>query len=258
MPCGFPDPRVGADRLSRRWQDDAAQPAAEGSGARRHGGHHQRIRRRRDRPSAGRAVVGRRHPAFRRLPVLHGARRTRRHAGRPCRPAADRPHRAAEARRHRDHRPRRSGAGAAVDHGASGACAGLPARRRRHAGRRGQRRRDARRPCRGGEAGRRRRPHRHHQDRSGRAMRMSSSRCARGCAASIRARNARCGGRQDSGMPHCSNAGSTIRRPRPPTCAAGWAKRRAHAHDAAWRSSPRRARSRTSPRCARDSHFADA
>ena len=100
----FPDPGLGADRLSRRRQDDAAQPAAQGPGARRHRRHHQRVRRCRDRPSAGRAVVRRRHPAFRRLPLLHGARRTRRHAGRSGRPAADRPHRAAEARRHRDHR----------------------------------------------------------------------------------------------------------------------------------------------------------
>ena len=64
-------------------------------GARRHGGHHQRVRRCRDRPSAGRAVVRRHHPALRRVPVLHGARRTGRHAGRPGRPAADRPYRPA-------------------------------------------------------------------------------------------------------------------------------------------------------------------
>ena len=56
--------------------------------------------------------------------------------------------------------------------------AGLPARRRRHAGRRGPCRRDARRACRGGEAGRRRRPHRDHQDRSGRRCRAIWPRCA--------------------------------------------------------------------------------
>ena len=44
----------------------------------------------------------------------------------------------------------------------------LPARRRRHGGRRGQRRRDARRAYRGGEAGRGRRPHRADQDRPAR------------------------------------------------------------------------------------------
>ena len=48
-------------------------------------------------------------------------------------------------RRAGDHRPRRSGAGAADHHGASLSGDALPARRRRHRGRRGQRRRDARR-----------------------------------------------------------------------------------------------------------------
>ena len=97
-------PRLGVDRLSRRGKDDAAQPTAQGSRARRHGGHHQRTGRRRDRPSAGRAVVRRGDPALRRLPVLHGARRACRHAGRPGRPPADRPHRQAQPRGHRDHR----------------------------------------------------------------------------------------------------------------------------------------------------------
>ena len=220
------DTGLGADRFSRRRQDDAAQPAAQGPGARRHGRHHQRVRRRRDRPSAGREFVRRRHPACRRLPLLHRARRSRRHARRSGRPAADRPHRRAEAGDHRDDRPCRSGAGAAVDHGPSGAGAGLSARRRHRAGRCGERRGDARRPCRGGEAGRGRRPHRARQDRSRRPIRQPL--------AALRERlqehqpvgaDHRRAGRRKPAMLRCSNAGSTIPRPRPPTSGAGSARR---------------------------------
>ena len=209
---GFSDPGLGADRLSRRRQDDAAQPAAEGSGARRHGRHHQRVRRRGDRPSAGRAILRRRHPAVRRLPVLHGARRTGRHARRSRRPAADRPHRRAEARRS-SRRP------------------GLPIRRRccsrswRHPALvqafrldgvitlvdavNGEATLDA--PCRGGQAGRRRRPHRARQGRSRRPSATLSRRCETGSAQTqpdgAAHRRARARGRL---LRRCSTAGSTI------------------------------------------------
>ena len=48
-------------------------------------------------------------------------------------------------------------------------------------------RRDARRPCRGGEAGGGRRPHRAHQGRPGDDRGRARRRCARGCGRSIRA-----------------------------------------------------------------------
>ena len=133
------------------------------------------------------------------------------------------------ARRHRDDRPRRSGAGAAVDHGPSGAGAGLPARRRRHAGRRGQWRGDARRPCRGGEAGGGGRPHRADQDRSGRRSRRTGG--PAGAPAAAQSRRARCSmpATRRPARPRCSTAASTI--PRPNRRRAPLAGRRSRAHD---------------------------
>ena len=109
----------------------------------------------------------RRGAAAERLPVLHPARRS----GRRARAAAARPRqrpRAVPPRDPGDHRPRRSGAGAADHDGASLSGDALPARRRGHRGRRGERRGDARRAHGSGEAGRGRRPHRADQDRSAR------------------------------------------------------------------------------------------
>ena len=145
-----------------------------GSGARRHRRHHQRVRRGRSRPSAGRAC--RRWPgdADHGVPVLHHAGRSRRGAGASaararqwagCVPPRDRG----------DHRPRRSGAGAAHRDAASVSGAALSARRRRHAGRCGERPGDARPASRGREAGGRGRPAGAHQDRSPRYARTPRS-----------------------------------------------------------------------------------
>src|SRR6202030_642772 len=69
-----------ADRISRQRQDDRAQSRAEAARDGRHRGHRQRVRRNRPRPPAGRAVERRRRIAQQRVPVLHRARRHRRHS----------------------------------------------------------------------------------------------------------------------------------------------------------------------------------
>ncbi len=80
-PAARPDPADRAHRLPRRRQDHAAQPPAEGPGARRDRRHHQRIRRGRARPSAGRICRRQHGAAAVGLPVLHHARRPGRRAG---------------------------------------------------------------------------------------------------------------------------------------------------------------------------------
>ena len=73
-----------ADRLSRRRQDDAAEPSAAPARARRHRGAGQRVRRDRPRPPAGGEARREHRAAERRLPVLHGARRPGARAGASC------------------------------------------------------------------------------------------------------------------------------------------------------------------------------
>ena len=153
-----------ADRLPRRRQDHAAQPPDRRPGARRDRRHHQRVRRDRPRSPAGARDPRRRRAAAERLPVLHAARRPGRRAGAAAARSRQRP-RDLPPRDPGDHRPRRSGAGAADRDGASLSGDALPARRRHHGGRRGQRRRDARRAPGSRQAGRGRRPHRAEQDR---------------------------------------------------------------------------------------------
>ena len=86
---GLQDPRRAdsadrADRLPGRRQDHAAQPPAAGPGARRHGRHHQRVRRDRARSSPGRTDRRQHGAAAERLPVLHAARRPRERARKRC------------------------------------------------------------------------------------------------------------------------------------------------------------------------------
>ena len=142
----FPIPVSVLTGFPRRRQDDAAQPAAQGS------------RRWPTRPSSSTSSAMSRSTICwsSNRPTGSSSSPTAASAARcaanwstrwPTWSIACRPGRIAplQPRRHRDHRPCRSGAGAAVDHGASGAGPGLPAGRRGHAGRRGQRRGDARR-----------------------------------------------------------------------------------------------------------------
>ena len=105
----------------------------------RDGGHRQRIRRDRSRPSPGRAVERGCRAAQQRLPVLHGAQRHRRHVDQPVRRPRQGQGPVVHPRRDRDHRPRRSGADPAHPDDRADRRRPLHARRRRHDGRRGQR-----------------------------------------------------------------------------------------------------------------------
>ena len=180
------DPGDPADRFSRQRQDDRAQSRAE---AARHGGdrgHRQRVRRDRPRPSAGRAVERGCRAAQQRLPVLHGARRHRRHVDQSvCRPGQGQGP-VLHPRRDRDHRPRRPGADPAHLDDRPDRRGALHARRRGHDRRRGQRCRHARPPARGGQAGGGGRPPAADQDRSCRARR-AGRRSRRGSRRSTRA-----------------------------------------------------------------------
>ena len=107
----------------------------------RHGRHHQRVRRCRHRPSAGRKLRRCDHRTFRRLPLLHRARRTGRYAGDADGPHADRPQSAA-ASASSSRRPGLADPAPVMQAimGNPVIAAELRARRRRHRRRCGQRR----------------------------------------------------------------------------------------------------------------------
>ena len=123
--------------LSRQRQDDADQRRAAGAGDGAHRRRGQRVRRGRprSRSSSPRSNDTRRR-AGERLPLLHRARRPRRHAQR----AVTMPGEAGRIPRfrqcrHRNLGPRRAGPGAAGLPVRADARRALPRRRRRHAGR---------------------------------------------------------------------------------------------------------------------------
>ena len=159
------DPGHPADRLSRQRQDDGAQSRAEAARHGRHRGHRQRVRRDRFGPSFGRAIERGCRIAQQRVPVLHRARRHRRHLDQSvCRPGQGRGP-IFHPRRDRDHWSRRSGADPAHLDDRPDRRGALYAGRRRDDRRCGQRGRHPRPAARGGEAGRGRRPAAADQDR---------------------------------------------------------------------------------------------